>query len=288
MNLHKGDRLLRRLSRGGSVTISVLLTVLIGLLDYLTGHHFRIAILYILPVFWATWRVGLWPGLGVAGLSAAGWLICDLTGRDASVQGLVAYWNTAVTILAFALAAVVLSALKSERLSARTCPLTGILNRFGFFEAAAEEILSARRLKRPLTLAFLDCDNFKAVNDSGGHEEGDRLLREIGTALRTKLRKIDVFARLGGDEFAALLPDCAPEEAEAAILRMKDHLTARMRENDWPVTFSIGAVAFHVPPESTDEMLRLADNLMYEVKGLGKNALRFVVAGEPARPIPKA
>ena len=103
-------------------------------------------------------------------------------------------------------------ALAGERERARTDALTGILNQDGFAEAARREIGRGRRHGHFLTLGYVDCDDFKAVNDSRGHAEGDALLREVARVLATSVRSDDVVGRIGGDEFVLLMPEVDPRK----------------------------------------------------------------------------
>jgi diguanylate cyclase (GGDEF)-like protein len=154
---------------------------------------------------------------------------------------------------------------------AKTDFLTGVTNARSFFELADLEINRAKRYQHPFTLAYIDLDNFKTVNDTYGHLIGDSLLRLVADTIRNNIRVTDVYARLGGDEFAVLLPETNPEQSEIAINKVQTQLLDEMKKNNWPVTFSIGAVTFLTPPESVDEMIKKADNLMYSAKKNGKN-----------------
>jgi diguanylate cyclase (GGDEF)-like protein len=120
-------------------------------------------------------------------------------------------------------------------------------------------------------LAYIDLDNFKTVNDTYGHLIGDSLLRLVADTIRNNIRTTDVLARLGGDEFVVLLPETDFEQSEIVINKVQTQLLDEMKKNNWPVTFSIGAVTFLTPPESVDEMIKKADNLMYSAKKNGKN-----------------
>jgi diguanylate cyclase (GGDEF)-like protein len=201
--------------------------------------------------------------------------MCDLAGRDRYDYALLPYWNGLVTFAIFGAAVFLLSALGEERRFARTCSLTGLLNRRGFFEAAALELERCGRYGRPVSLGFFDCDDFKQVNDVAGHETGDEVLARIGELLRVNLRESDLCGRLGGDEFAVLLPETGPEAARLAFTKLTASMDGAMRAMAWPVTLSAGVVSYRVPPSSPDELLRRADRLMYQVKSAGKNGIEF-------------
>jgi diguanylate cyclase (GGDEF)-like protein len=135
------------------------------------------------------------------------------------------------------------------------------------------EITRARRYNRPLTLLYIDLDNFKQVNDAFGHETGDELLVEVAATIRCNVRATDLVARLGGDEFALLLTETNREAGLVVTNKLRETLLRAMQERNWPVTFSIGVVSFTVPPASVEEMVKQADEVMYSVKQRGKNSI---------------
>ena len=134
-----------------------------------------------------------------------------------------------------------------------------------------------RRYEHPLTLVYLDIDNFKYVNDRFGHPAGDRVLRAVAIYAREHSRQTDVVARLGGDEFAFLMPDMNQKSARVVISKLQYGLLEEMRQNDWPVTFSIGVLTCSAAPPTTEELVRMADDLMYSVKRTGKNELKYSI-----------
>src|SRR5262249_45943205 len=167
-----------------------------------------------------------------------------------------------------------------ERLSqlARHDSLTGLANRASFLERLDLELARHRRLQRPFSLAILDCDDFKSVNDTRGHLEGDRLLRVAATTLQTSLRKTDLACRLGGDEFAVLLPDTDLDNARMVVEALVARLHEALSQGGWTAMFSIGVGVFyqHVPA-SAEAALTSADKLMYDVKRTGKRSQKVEV-----------
>jgi len=153
----------------------------------------------------------------------------------------------------------------------RTDPLTGVANPRAFLECLDAELYRARRYKRPLSLACIDLDNFKKVNEQLGHSAGDELLRFIAQHIVRNVRASDVVGRLGGDELAILLPETGSAGAKAAAEKVRRHLHNAMADSPMAVTLSVGAVTFESPPASAGEAVNVADRLMYEVKGSGKN-----------------
>jgi diguanylate cyclase (GGDEF)-like protein len=162
-----------------------------------------------------------------------------------------------------------------EQQLARTDALTGILNSRAFLEHMGYIIALAQRDGTPLTLAYIDLDDFKRINDTRGHSEGDRVLQIVGTTLRESIRRTDAVARLGGDEFALLLPVTDEEAARTLIGKLKLRLIEALARRPVPVACSIGAVTFRQPPASPDDAIRMADIIMYKAKAQGKNAIVF-------------
>jgi diguanylate cyclase (GGDEF)-like protein/putative nucleotidyltransferase with HDIG domain len=154
----------------------------------------------------------------------------------------------------------------------RADPLTGALNRRGFEERLELELAEARRSARPLTVAVLDLDDFKAVNDRGGHAAGDELLRETVERVRLVLRPMDAVGRLGGDEFAVLFAGAG--EADAGVV--VGHLRSAIANH---VPASIGYSCFPTDGVTTQELLDEADRRLYIVKGL-RTSKRGAVAVE--------
>jgi len=167
--------------------------------------------------------------------------------------------------------------LNREKQLATTDSLTGAANLRHFKTELVHEIERSVRHGRIFTIAYLDLDNFKAVNDSLGHVEGDRLLNAVVEAAHKRLRKTDLVARIGGDEFAVLFPETDAKAMRSPISDLLDTVRKRMEENEWPVTISCGVVAFRTPPDSAEDAINTVDTLMYEVKAGGKNGVREAV-----------
>jgi diguanylate cyclase (GGDEF)-like protein len=153
----------------------------------------------------------------------------------------------------------------------RVDPLTGALNRRAFMEVLSEASKHSRRHSRPLTLACVDLDGFKRINDVLGHSTGDSVLKVVARTMQCTLREVDSVARLGGDEFAVLLPETGGENVCLVLERLHNALTEAMAASKWAVTFSIGAVTFRRPLASAADMISEADKVMYSAKAGGKN-----------------
>ena len=162
---------------------------------------------------------------------------------------------------------------------ATTDVLTQSSNRRHFFECANQAFDSACAQGAPLAFLLLDIDDFKEVNDTYGHLEGDQVLRRIAESGRGVLRRGDLFGRIGGEEFAAVLPGCAPEMALQVAERLGKEIQAlgfSYEGRDFSVTISQGLANLHEEDSTLDSLFARADAAMYEAKRLGKNR---VVAG---------
>jgi diguanylate cyclase (GGDEF)-like protein len=257
------------------------LVLLLGVVDVLTGPEISLSVFYLFPILAATWLIDARAGAFVSVASAMSWRLADSLGGQVYSHPLIPYWNMLVRLGFFLTNTFLLSELqvrlRRERDSARIDPLTGIANRRQFYELAELQIARAGRHGEPFTVAYVDIDGFKGVNDRFGHATGDLLLSLAANTIQANLRAVDVIARMGGDEFAILLTHTEKEPAEEALLRVSSLLEGLARDREWPVTFSIGAVTFISPPSSVDEMIRTADDLMYAAKQSGKGIIRHEV-----------
>lgn len=163
-------------------------------------------------------------------------------------------------------------------------PLTGVLNRRGFHEAALRAIANGRRHRHPVTIVAVDIDHFKSINDRFGHTAGDRTLLFVAGRLASGLRKGDLVGRIGGEEFALLLVNSNAEQACDAIDRMRADIAAGFRDNGTPVpvtaSFGVAMVALDVaaPEHLLAEALDEADRALYRSKIEGRNRTTLAYA----------
>jgi len=159
-----------------------------------------------------------------------------------------------------------------------TDPLTGLLNRRGFYQAMEAALARAKRSARPLAVCYLDLDGFKVINDSLGHNVGDELLRHVAEQLKSGLRTYDSLARLGGDEFTVLLDslDNCLDAAQVAE-KLLDLVSARHQigDKDFTLSASAGIACYPECGEDVGSLLRAADMAMYEAKRNGRQQYRF-------------
>lgn len=156
---------------------------------------------------------------------------------------------------------------------ARHDPLTNVLNRKGLDEVLVKEVALMRRKGIPLSLAVLDIDNFKTLNDRLGHKTGDAALVHLVSVIRESLRPSDSLARYGGEEFVILMPDTVQDEAYQVVMRLQRELTRKFflaNNEKILITFSAG-VTLMLPEESSEAAFERADQAMYLAKRTGKN-----------------
>jgi diguanylate cyclase (GGDEF)-like protein len=261
--------------------LSLVLTGIFGAWDYVSDPDLSLLIFYLLPLFLAIWFVGDLAGFGIFLGIGIILLLDDIHSGHSYSHPALSYWNLGVKLAFFALILAVLSrlkkALRREQDLARIDPLTEVFNARHFDELAEMEIHRSERYHHSFTLAFMDVDNFKRINDEFGHSIGDSLLKVLAKTLQHNIRNTDILARLGGDEFALLMPETGPEGCQFALRRFQKNLMEAVEKNGWSVTVSLGAVTFLTPPPSVDAALSRADHLMYRAKQAGKNQIKFEV-----------
>lgn len=267
--------LFSRMSKRRVIVLVTLLTMLFGLLDYWVGYEVSLSFFYLMPIGIATWYFGGRIGYGSALICVVVWDISNRFSGQVHTSELVRYWNMGIRMASYSAFVLLLSelklALQFERLLARTDHLTGIFNGREFIEQLKFEIQRAERLQYPVSLAYVDLDNFKKVNDEHGHSMGDQHLQLIAHTISAVIRKTDLFARLGGDEFGLFLPNVDQTNARFVLGKIEDAVMRELKEIESPVTLSIGVVTFKSPPATVDDMIRKADALMYQAKLMGKH-----------------
>ena len=161
--------------------------------------------------------------------------------------------------------------------------LTGLYNKAYFTEAIKREISRGKTSQEPLSLIMFDFDNFKELNDTKGHIEGDRILKEIGNMLKDQIRSVDIACRYGGEEFTVILPETSQEDAFAMAERLRKTVEEQFQGL---TTISLGLVTCMNSSLDAKNMIQQADIALYKAKSLGKNrTVNFVVIDKSIAPI---
>jgi len=264
--------------------LGILAVLFVGEIDYLTGTEISLTAFYILPVLMTAWYAGRRSGITISIFGTLTWLIADVIIPHLYSHPVIQYWNAATRLVIFLvvtfLVARVRETLEREKQLARIDELTNAANGRHFYEILEAERRRAERYNRPFTVAYMDIDNFKAVNDRHGHRAGDDLLRAVVETITQNTRTTDAVARLGGDEFALLLPETGAESAMVVARRVRKALIETMQQKEWPVTLSIGMMTFLKSPDSVNDIMHQTDVLMYSVKAEGKDGIRHEVVKE--------
>ncbi|CDH45776.1 diguanylate cyclase [Candidatus Contendibacter odensensis] len=262
------------------VIIAFLSVMGIGVVDCITGSQITFALFYLFPVVIAAWFSNKNTAIAISLFSAVTWLAVDYFLNRIYPNLLVYSWNYLSRFILLIIIALLLRALKTLLLEkhdlSREDPVTKSLNFRAFHEIAEVEVSRAIRYGYALSLAYIDVDNFKAINDTRGHDAGNKLLCAVVDAIRENLRDSDIVARVGGDEFILLLPVTDQASAQIVIAKIQNHLMSVMDKNDWPVTFSFGVLTCIENIPAIDRIIAMADHLMYSVKKGSKNGAKFM------------
>ena len=270
-------RYLERQPQSFSLGLSLLVTLFIAIIDVLVDSNISTAFFYLIPISIATWFSSKRAGFLISVICSIAWLVANMLNQNYYSHPIIHLWNGLVMFGFFTVTTYLLSALKAsykrERRFAYTDDMTGLANRRFFHELLQIEIDRAYRYAHHLTIAYIDVDDFKHVNDQFGHATGDALLQSIAAIMTSQVRNIDIVARMGGDEFALLLPETDYESAQIVLERLHARLLEPSENQPLSVTFSIGAVTFLALPNSASLAIERADQIMYNVKKSGKNRL---------------
>ena len=255
--------------------------LLIGWVRLLSGPDFAFSFLYLLPIITVTWMVGTHWGILISVVSAFSWLLADLSMVDHFSNSYTPMVNESFRLTVFLFFFFMITRhkkiLEAQKKLAMMDPLTGVANRRAFFQLARTEIDRSHRYNHPFSVMVMDIDDFKQINDHFGHHTGDRLLTTVVETIKLHVRAIDIVARFGGDEFVVLLVRTGETSAALVARKLQKQLLDIMQKNRWRVTFSIGLATYHTVPDSVDETIKAADELMYHVKHNGKNNIRHAV-----------
>jgi diguanylate cyclase (GGDEF)-like protein len=259
--------------------VGFLLVLAIGGLDSITSYDISVSALYLIPIILVAWFERGLPAAIISIFSAITWALSDLASGHAYSHITVPIWNAIMVLGMFLVVAYSITAIKKllikEREHAHTDDLTGVENIRFFYEEARTEIGRSASHKLPLTLAYIDIDNLRYINDTLGHIAGDYLLHEAAQTMRSTLRPTDMISRLGGSKFAILMRETNNESTTAIIHKVQERLVDMAKKNRWPVTFHTGVVTCDGPTYTIDELIKVAEDLTNADKESGKNIVKY-------------
>jgi diguanylate cyclase (GGDEF)-like protein len=258
-----------------NIILGVAWTAPFGILDLLSPKEVAFYFLYLFPIAFVTWFGGKRTGILISLFCATLWAVDNVFANSIIISA----WNILSTSAIFIIVSIMLTKIrkmwKRDKVLSRKDHLTDVMNIRAFSELVEYEILRFKRDSSPFSIAYLDLDNFKLVNDRYGHRKGDELLKAVVTNLSESLRQTDVIARIGGDEFAIFLPVTDREAVKVVMEKVRNRLNDLTEKQQWTVTFSMGVLTCLEGNFEFDEIISRADSLMYQVKSEGKNNIRY-------------
>lgn len=282
--------ILQRSHPAMAICLTLILLVLAGACDFFLPPSFSLSFLYAIPVLFMAWYFGpVIAGLMMI-LTGSLWVTIEFLTKANNLPLPVVLWNTFMQLVLMASFAYLVLRLRhmieQNHETARRDTVTGLSNSRTFYEIAEIEVMRAKRYGHPISLAFIDLDDFKLINERYGHPVGDRLLAEFAHLAFSIFRRTDTVARIGGDEFVILMPETNQDESKAPIEKLRQSMDTVMKENNWPITLSIGVYTFLTMPNNLQVMITFADSLMCQVKLSGKNQVAYeIFADEKATEI---
>lgn len=252
------------------------ISLIIFYTDYkILGSAITFTLLYLLPIVLVSWYSGFWYGVVLSVICITEWVFIQFIGGIEPRHRLIFVIDIFTKLAIYLFIIIILLRLKKsldiEKMLSRKDFLTGVYNRQGFYEILDLELYRMNRNHWPLTIAYLDVDNFKTINDTLGHQTGDKLLIQMTEIIQKHIRKSDTLARVGGDEFILLMPESNIEQAKKSVDKLRLLIMEMMRLNNWQSSVSVGAGIFSQWDSSPEEIVHTVDRLMYEVKKDAKN-----------------
>ncbi len=255
----------------------MLLVVFTTWADTAAPNYISLSGFYLIPIFLAVWycsrsTIATVITISMASCIYAAWQ--DIPAGAPLWQLVLAYSSPIILFLGFSILMFYLRMLvKRLEEESQTDALTGLRNRRNFLTMAQFEITRVTRASYPYTLALIDLDNFKQINDTQGHAVGDALLSAASQCMLSTLREVDVIGRLGGDEFLILLPEANSTEARAILERLHDRLKSVLQTYSPISSASKGAltVCSGASDLTLPEIIAKADAIMYKVKHTSKD-----------------
>jgi diguanylate cyclase (GGDEF)-like protein len=249
------------------IAIGLALLLIVGFLDLETGPQISFSIFYLIPIVLVSWCTGIAAGRWFSILGAIIWLAADLTSGQVYAQIWIPFWNMLVRLSFFIIVASTLASLKikieKETESARRDFLTGLANPRGFYENAEVELERATANPQPITLAFVQAEGLKWINERYGRQAGDQMLCALVETIQNIVPNQHLVARFTGTLFAILLPDTGHDAAQKLLHEIQKQLRdLTQRKYQRPMTFGIAGRIYVTPLRDLGNFMHEADRLM--------------------------
>jgi diguanylate cyclase (GGDEF)-like protein len=265
-------------SRTALATMACVMATLLGVLDFITGVEIHFLLLYLVPIFIASWFISKEAGIALAIFTSLVWLVAHLLGGRSYSSVWVGYWNLLMRATTFSVFAITQAQLRMKlvelsHLASRDF-LTGLPNGHAFYELTAKEMDRAFGVE-PMTLVCIDVTGFKWVNHRFGYPAGDHMMCAIANTIRQSVPRPDLVGRMGGTSFAVLLPNVGSDLAKLILQRVQTELDQERRKNAQPLTFFISAIACTKAPRTVAELMQQADAQMNRIKNGKRDSLQI-------------
>lgn len=245
--------------------------------DYVVGQHIDTSIFHLVPIAYVAFYGKRWQTITLVTLSELLYTGIEIIVLMHQSPLFAILWNSLARGILFMIIAIGAQKLgvsyQREAHFSNHDPLTGALNRRALERLLLEHMMLTESW--PLTIAYIDIDNFKQVNDRLSHAAGDALLSNTIRLLSFNARKGDRIGRLGGDEFMAIYPGANEAMAKTIVIRQRDAIHDYYQRKAFGTSLSIGVVTFHHSPADMMEMIRQADAAMYQAKNSGKSQIIY-------------
>jgi diguanylate cyclase (GGDEF)-like protein len=265
-------RYLEALPPRSVVMVAAGLVALVAAIDLVTGPLISLSFFYVLPLAIVAWRLDRSAAVTASLVAGLIWLSIDLLTGEPRPLG-IPLWNALIRTAFFVTISWLLvdlrAALAHETQLARVDPLTGLANRRAFEDVVARELARSERSYEPITIAVLDVDDFKRINDTAGHARGDAALTAVAEELASHVRGADLAARLGGDEFGLML--VGDGAANPSMLKRLCARITALEITGFRLSCSVGAVT--VAGGTIEAALEGADRALYQAKRAGKGRI---------------
>lgn len=266
----------RRLPRSLLIAATIVAIGVVAALDRTLPPEASLVAFYALPIVGITWYTSRTVGLTMAVVAVGATTSVQLTRNHTLVLVL---WNGlsrfAVYVALVIMVSQVRTLLTRTRWLADIDPLTNLLNRRAFIREFEHHLRQERRADTEVSIAFIDIDHLKTINDTGGHDAGDAVIQRVAVAIEGASRKGDLLARIGGDEFVVCLIDSDGPAADAYARRLIETLKNGTDGNSDSV--SIGIITARTDSTDAETLLSTADRLMYQAKQAGRGMVTSLV-----------